>query len=367
MSLVSVDGTEQIPLRPYSSVSTYTSGGHAGQAMQSFHIDTPGTYQLDVVGPPPSVATTRPYSSGANVAVGRSTAQSMRVLALTVPVALILLGGAVALTAVVAARRHRASHPRPTPTPWTATAGYGAAPAGWSPDPGRTHQLRYWDGQTWTEHVADPQLPESQGRKKSLISKPPARHRGIVATLAAALLLLVIVAVVQQVADTNNGPGAANGTYRAHGVSFNYPTSWLEISTEDVGPAGDAEELWSISFSPVTGPGVDIVSVEAYRGDFPATAGELNVFMPTLVSIVDQHFDQLGGAAHGAPTELTMAGLPGAQFQGAAGIRGIAFQSTLVFAFTETTAYVVSCQYTPPRSAEIQRGCDQIVRTLTVG
>jgi hypothetical protein len=61
------------------------------------------------------------------------------------------------------------------------------------------------------------------------------------------------------------------------------------------------------------------------------------------------------------------AGLPGARFQGAAGIRGIAFQSTLVFAFTERTAYVVSCQYTPPRSAEIQRGCDQIVRTFTAG
>lgn len=27
--------------------------------------------------------------------------------------------------------------------------------AGWYPDPGRTHELRYWDGRTWTDDVAD--------------------------------------------------------------------------------------------------------------------------------------------------------------------------------------------------------------------
>jgi hypothetical protein len=28
-------------------------------------------------------------------------------------------------------------------------------PAGWYPDPGRTHELRYFDGQAWTDHVSD--------------------------------------------------------------------------------------------------------------------------------------------------------------------------------------------------------------------
>jgi hypothetical protein len=27
--------------------------------------------------------------------------------------------------------------------------------AGWFADPGRRHELRYWDGQRWTEHVSD--------------------------------------------------------------------------------------------------------------------------------------------------------------------------------------------------------------------
>ena len=30
-----------------------------------------------------------------------------------------------------------------------------AAPAGWHPDPTGAHELRYWDGRVWTEHVAD--------------------------------------------------------------------------------------------------------------------------------------------------------------------------------------------------------------------
>ena len=29
-----------------------------------------------------------------------------------------------------------------------------AAPAGWHADPHRRHDLRYWDGQRWTEHVS---------------------------------------------------------------------------------------------------------------------------------------------------------------------------------------------------------------------
>ena len=30
-----------------------------------------------------------------------------------------------------------------------------AAPPGWHPDPTGRHQLRYWDGRTWSEHVSN--------------------------------------------------------------------------------------------------------------------------------------------------------------------------------------------------------------------
>lgn len=45
--------------------------------------------------------------------------------------------------------------------PWTPTAPYAAgrmapvAPAGWHPDPAARHELRWFDGSQWTNHVSD--------------------------------------------------------------------------------------------------------------------------------------------------------------------------------------------------------------------
>lgn len=58
------------------------------------------------------------------------------------------------------------SVPTPTPAqegqpgvaaapPANAPAAPAVAPAGWYPDPSGAHRLRYWDGRTWTEHIAD--------------------------------------------------------------------------------------------------------------------------------------------------------------------------------------------------------------------
>jgi hypothetical protein len=69
-------------------------------------------------------------------------------------VAVLMVGGVV-LAIVIAARRIPAR--RPSPTPATQAGGWsrGPAPAGWFPDPSRRHELRYWDGQRWTEHVVN--------------------------------------------------------------------------------------------------------------------------------------------------------------------------------------------------------------------
>jgi hypothetical protein len=34
-------------------------------------------------------------------------------------------------------------------------SGTTAPPAGWFPDPAGRHELRYWDGTSWTDHVRD--------------------------------------------------------------------------------------------------------------------------------------------------------------------------------------------------------------------
>lgn len=45
-------------------------------------------------------------------------------------------------------------------------------PAGWLPDPTGRHQLRYWDGAQWTEHVADQGQPGADPYD-ALVGPPP--------------------------------------------------------------------------------------------------------------------------------------------------------------------------------------------------
>jgi hypothetical protein len=68
---------------------------------------------------------------------------------------ILVLGGAV-LAVVVAVRRNRARRLLPAPAAQPVTTwGQATGPAGWFADPGRRHELRYWDGQRWTEHASD--------------------------------------------------------------------------------------------------------------------------------------------------------------------------------------------------------------------
>jgi hypothetical protein len=44
---------------------------------------------------------------------------------------------------------------QPAPQAGPAPQGTSLPPAAWQPDPTGRHQLRYWDGSRWTDHVAD--------------------------------------------------------------------------------------------------------------------------------------------------------------------------------------------------------------------
>ncbi len=40
------------------------------------------------------------------------------------------------------------------PTPVAAAAAASSVPAGWHPDPSKRYEMRYWDGEKWTEYVS---------------------------------------------------------------------------------------------------------------------------------------------------------------------------------------------------------------------
>jgi Protein of unknown function (DUF2510) len=110
----------------------------------TFRIDAPGRFLIRTQGDP--------EGGQAEVAVGSSIAPTIgRTLGVTIPAVLVLFFGGAALAVVVAIRRRQARGPQPALAPW----GQAAVPAGWFADPSRRHELRYWDGQRWTEQVAD--------------------------------------------------------------------------------------------------------------------------------------------------------------------------------------------------------------------
>jgi hypothetical protein len=47
-----------------------------------------------------------------------------------------------------------ASSPQPAPQPTPQPAPVVTTPAGWYPDPSGRFEMRYWDGDKWTEHVS---------------------------------------------------------------------------------------------------------------------------------------------------------------------------------------------------------------------
>jgi hypothetical protein len=65
-----------------------------------------------------------------------------------------LLAGVV-LAVVVATHRRRSGQQQPAPVTQARPWGRRVVPAGWFADPSRHHELRYWDGQRWTDHVVD--------------------------------------------------------------------------------------------------------------------------------------------------------------------------------------------------------------------
>lgn len=141
LSLAPVGGGQEVEVRPYEGASLYTSGSYSGRAVGTVQIDQPGRFLLRADGEPQVVQ--------AHVAVGEEIGRSLGFQ--VIPIALLLLFGAMVLAVVVAVRRQQGRRGRPTLATW----GQGTLPAGWLADPGRRHELRYWDGQRWTEHVAD--------------------------------------------------------------------------------------------------------------------------------------------------------------------------------------------------------------------
>jgi hypothetical protein len=186
------------------------------------------------------------------------------------------------------------------------------------------------------------------------------KRRGLLAALLALCLVLAIAAVVVPIAVSSD----EDNTYRAHGVSFEYPAGWQEITGDARSEveAGDRDELWTAAF----GIGeADVVAVTTHRLTMRVTADNLDAATEGVTSFVRRLSEQTGGTVQDGPVEITIAGMPGLRYRGEwANENGTPLESTLMFAFDGTAEYFIECRRSRERAAEIEQGCDQVLRTF---
>jgi uncharacterized RDD family membrane protein YckC len=191
---------------------------------------------------------------------------------------------------------------------------------------------------------------------RTVLVRAPARHRG----LALVPLAVVLLAAAGLSAYRATSAGGTQ-TYRAHGVSFDYPAGWQEESGYTASTsAGDAPTLWSAAVSPGTSD--DVIAVDAYHVSPAVTAQNIDAFTSDLEGVIQQS----GVTVQGTPQKVTMAGLPGLRFRFTGTVHGTRYASTAVFAFNGTTEYEVNCQYTPGMAAQVARACDQVTGSFQV-
>ena len=189
----------------------------------------------------------------------------------------------------------------------------------------------------------------------------PVRHRSL-ALIPVALVAVLLALSAYYASVTGNAPK----TYQGHGVLFEYPAGWHEASKVNVAGV-DPDELWRTGVGVGTGTReVSVVIVQAYRLDAPVTAENLAEIKAEAATDIRQLFERLGGAMQTGPEELTVGGLPALRFRGTAIAEATPVENTWVFVFDHTTQYFLNCQHTRDTTAEIQRGCHQILRTFKV-
>jgi hypothetical protein len=73
-----------------------------------------------------------------------------------------------------------------------------------------------------------------------------------------------------------------------------------------------------------------------------------------------------GWTLEAGPEQTTMGGMPGLRYEATGTVIGDDVKSTFVFGFDGPTVYALNYQSTPEHTAEIQTGCEQVLRTFEV-
>jgi hypothetical protein len=168
------------------------------------------------------------------------------------------------------------------------------------------------------------------------------------------LLLLVTAALLSGCGSS----GDDTATFEEDGfdISFEYPAEMKEASNVPVasGAGGAAKATAGIGYDKR-----DVIIVQRY--DLNRVVDEDN--LGSVKSELDRLVAQISPGA-GAGDAGTTSGFPSIDYRGLA-VRSIEdAESRLVALFDGDVQYLVNCQSTPGRRADVEKACEQVLRTV---
>jgi len=156
---------------------------------------------------------------------------------------------------------------------------------------------------------------------------------------------------------------AANGVFTGSGVIFDYPPAWHVLPVAGAAQAGTPQGRIVLG----TGTGSDRVIVEAFRMSGPITDANREGEMSQLGSNVDGFASTQHGTVQAPIATGTLGTLPAftarAQWPGTGGVEML---GRFYFGYSGKAMYFVNCQRESTAPPEIDKGCDQIVKTFRV-
>ncbi len=190
-------------------------------------------------------------------------------------------------------------------------AAAASAPAGWFDDPHGKHDLRYWDGSAWSEHVHDRESAAAPVQP----ARPPAEPATAIATagqngrkwgvLVAAILLIGAVILVATSLSGNDSPSATEGRPSSSGSDPGIDgggegSSGGSDGASDTGKVADLQEPEATDNSPEV---IYTASVESTNTKYGSISNQIAIagghvwaVSPDAVTILDESNGEFVGS-----------------------------------------------------------------------